>query len=39
MRKFLADLCIEDHIVIGFFTAVVLGLTGAVIQLYKDKRK
>ena len=35
----LASLCVPDHIVIGFFTAVILGLCSAVLALYMDRTK
>jgi Flp pilus assembly protein protease CpaA len=35
----ISELVIPDELVIGFFTAVVGGLTTAVIILYRDRTK
>jgi hypothetical protein len=34
----MAELCIPDEVVIGFFTAVILGMSTAIVALWKQKK-
>lgn len=34
----LSELCVENGIVVGFFTAVIAGLAAACVKLYMDRK-